>query len=345
MRLSAIGDCLHAVPVLTALRHKYPRAYVGWAIEAAAHKLLEGHPLVDRFHLFPRDVQREQGGLVVGRLRALNVFRRELAASRYEIALDLQGLTKSGLVAWWSGAGTRIGFAGRDGRELSRLFANRRVAPPAAAVHVVDRNLALLQGLGVEIPATPEWVLPSYEAEGREMDSFLQGRGLGAGGRRFAIVNPGATWATKRWPPECFGEVARGLVETHGVAAVAPWGDAAERSAAELIVRAAGGRDAFLAPPTNLRQLAALLARAILFVGNDTGPLHLAAALGIPCVAVFGASDPRRNGPYGPAHRIVASAPPCQPCWKMRCTRGDLACLRAIEPAQVLAGCAELLDR
>jgi heptosyltransferase-1 len=133
-------------------------------------------------------------------------------------------------------------------------------------------------------------------------------------------------------------------VEQHDLAIVATWADDEEKRAAEVIV-ARASRSAWLAPPTGLRQLAALTSQARLFIGNDTGPLHLAVALGVPCVSIFGASDPLRNGPYGATHRIQAAGPDCQPCWKKTCARKDLACLSAVTPERVVVSCAGLLSR
>lgn len=346
VRLSAIGDCLHAVPVLVALRERHPQAFIGWAIEDASYALLKGHPHVNRFHIFPRRAFKRKTGTFLERMGRLNEFRRDVKNTRYHVALDLQGLTKSGLVAWWSGAASRVGFAGEESREFNRFFVTTRVTPPPEAVHVVEKNLALLRALDIAAPRQPGWVLPDYGPERAELEPFLSGHALGPdeGRRPFALINPGATWVTKRWPPESFGEVARGLVHEYDLSVVVVWADEDEKRAAEIIVEKAGEK-AWLAPPTSLRQLAALIAQARMFVGNDTGPLHLAVALGVPCVSVFGASDPLRNGPYGTLHRIQASGPDCQPCWKKTCARKDLACLSAVTPASVLASCGELLKR
>jgi ADP-heptose:LPS heptosyltransferase len=158
------------------------------------------------------------------------------------------------------------------------------------------------------------------------------------------LINPGATWETKRWPAEQFGEVARTLVRQHDVAVVATWADDKEKKAAEVIV-ASAAESAWVAPPTNLRQLAALTSQSRLFVGNDSGPLHLAVALGVPCVSIFGASDPNRNGPYGVAHQVQTAGLDCHPCWKKTCARKDLACLTGVTPERVAASCAGLLER
>lgn len=347
IRLSAFGDCLHAVPALVALRRHFPNAEIGWAIEELAHALLKGHPMVDQFHLYPRRAFQRSDGTLTSGIRSMRQFRKDLAAKQYEISVDLQGLTKSGMVAWWSGAKRRIGFKGVDSREFNLVFNNERVEPPADALHVVEKNLALLKPLGVELPARPEWVLPSYEQEAQGLRPFLAKCGLIAPDgsvRRYAVVNPGATWHTKRWPPEGFGQVAKGLIETQDLSVLVPWHGEDEEKAAQTIVSIAGPR-AFLAPDTDLRQLGALIGQAVLFVGNDTGPLHLAVALNVQSVAVFGATDPLRNGPYGTAHRMRTGGVDCHPCWKTTCARGDRACLALVKPEQVLESCAHSLAR
>ena len=346
VRLSAVGDCLHAVPVLAALRRRWPKAFLGWAIESGGHALLNGHPMVDRFHVFPRRAFKRKEGTLFERMKLLSTFRKELKRERYDAAIDIQGLTKSGLVAWWSGARLRIGFRGEESRELNTLLVNKRVPVPDEAVHIVDKNLALLKGLGLEPPAKPEWAMPDYAPESAEMEKFLEPLKLGRepGRRPFALVNPGATWFTKRWPPERFGQVAAGLIRHHHMPVVATWAGDEEKAAAEIILKTANSPEAHLAPPTDLRQLAALCAKASLFVGNDTGPLHMAVAVGTRSVAVFGASDPLRNGPFGREHRIQAGGPECQPCWKKTCAREDLACLMWVTPEKVLESCGRLLE-
>jgi ADP-heptose:LPS heptosyltransferase len=279
-------------------------------------------------------------------MRATRTFRKELSAVGYEIAIDLQGLTKSGLVSWWSGAKRRIGFRGEDSREFNLLFNSERVTPPHEAVHVVEKNLALLKPLSIELPHKPEWVMPSFEPEIKEARGFLSECGLlqGETVRDYCIINPGATWLTKRWPPESFGLVGQGLIAQHNLPVIVPWAGEEERKAAESIVQVAG-KGAFLAPQTNLRQLAALIGSAVLFVGNDTGPLHLAVALNVHSVAIFGASDPLRNGPYGHMHRMQTGGVDCHPCWKTSCHRKDLACLMMVKPDTVLTSCTHSLKR
>ena len=336
VRLSAIGDCLHALPVVHELRRQIPDAFLGWAIEAPGLALLEGHPEVDRFHRYPREVG---GG---GRWRALRSFRRELRAVGYDVALDVQGLTKSGWVAWFSGAAERIGFAGVDSRELNRCFLNRRLVPSAQRVHVVDRNLALLDALGLDVPERAEWMLPAPEPS-LELTGFLDT----LGGARFVALNPGAAWPSKRWPVPAFARLARRIATELGPPVVVTWGSAEERRDAESIRDAAAAAAVRLAPPTDLRQLGALLGRATLMVSGDTGPLHLAAALRTHCVGIFGPTDPARNGPYGEGHVTVTDDSPleCRPCWEPTCGRGDLACLERVGADRVFATCAAAWER
>jgi lipopolysaccharide heptosyltransferase I len=346
VRLSAFGDCLHAVPVVVALRRHMPNAVIGWAIEELSHSLLKGHPMVDQFHVFPRHAFKQKRGNLFERMRSMQRFRREIADMKYDVAIDLQGLTKSGLVSWWSGAKRRIGFKGEESREFNLVFNNERVVPPEHAVHVVEKNLALLRPLNVRIPDKPEWVLPDFAEEFEQIKPFLTECGLVKNGSvsRFAVVNPGATWFTKRWPPESFGEVSRELIKRHDLKVVIPWAGQDELKAAKTIAEVAG-TGAFVAPDTNLRQLASLTKRATLFVGNDTGPLHLAVAANVPSVAIFGATDPLRNGPYGSMHRMQTGGVDCHPCWKTTCERKDRACLILVRPEMVLESCAHILKR
>ncbi len=391
VRLSAIGDCLHAAPVAAALRRAHPDAFIGWAIQEPAANLLRGSPGVDRLHVYPRRVRGP-----AAQFKAFRRFRRELRNCRYDAAIDVQGLTKSGLVAWWSSARQRIGFRGgpaMGSRELNALFLNRRFAVDPAVTHVVDRNLALLRASGLAGGKQPltEWRLPDF-AEPQALD-FLERHGLAAGG--YAVVSPGTIWRTKLWPATHFAAAVRRLGRERALPVVVVWAGGEERLAAEKIVAAAartnapgtaggeerlaagkivaaaartnaprstvaeagsadartpaaGGDNApvLLAPPTDLRELATLLRGAALFLGCDSGPAHLAAALGVRCVSVFGPTDPGRNGPYGSRSAAVQLERPldCQPCWRRTCSRGDFACMERLDPDRVAEACMARLD-
>lgn len=289
-RLSAIGDVIHGLPVLNALRATYPRAYLTWVVERRAADLLRGHKALDELIELPRGWYQSP--------RTVWKLRSQLRKLRFDIAIDVQGLSKSALVAWLSGARRRIGFDGRDGREVSRWLNNDRV--PASAKHVIDRNLELLRPLGISRPEV-RFELADMPDDERFASTLV---GCGRLSKRFAVINPGAGWDSKLWPAARFGAVAAELGRRYGVTSLVVWCGDKERAMADEIVAGADGYG-LLAPPTTLRQLAAVSRRASLFVGSDTGPLHLAAAVGTACVGLFGPMPGDRNGPYGPQHVIV----------------------------------------
>ncbi len=337
VRLSALGDCVHAVPLVTAIRRLIPGAEIDWAIQAGGLELLRQHPEVHAFHEYPR-----RGGW--GWPLRMRRFVRGLRRRRYHVAVDVQGLLKSGLVARLSGAPLRIGFGGSASREGNRFFVNRRVEP--RGVHVVDRNLELLHALRdvVKKPAgwepDVEWVMPEYEAT-EALERFLAGAAPQGG---YVVLNPGTTWPTKHWPAASFGELAHELHERTRLPIVLSWGTAAERALCEEVRRVAPAA-CHTAPATSLRELATLLGRARLVVANDTGPIHIAVAQGVHTVGIHGATSGARSGPYGRDQRVVELEPrlDCQPCHSKTCARRDLACLRQLEPETVLRACLEQL--
>lgn len=290
VRLSAVGDVIHGLPVLNALRERFPRAFLGWVVEQRAATLLEGHPALDERILVPRGWLKSP--------RTVWQLRRRLHELRFDVAIDVQGLTKSAVAAWLSGARRRIGFGDEKGRELSRWLNTELV--PASAKHIIDSNLQLLLPLGIDRPSV-RFDIPEREADGDRARRIMGEAGLAGG---FAIVNPGAGWPSKLWPPERYAAVARHLAARQTLPTLVVWAGAQEQAWARQIVAESAGA-AQLAPATTLLELAALTRRARLFVGSDTGPLHLAAAVGTPCVGLFGPMPAERNGPYGSQHEAV----------------------------------------
>lgn len=344
VRLSAIGDCVHALPVIEALRRQLPGVEIGWAVQRSGRAVVDSLDAADRYHLFPREARGLQ------RASSLLRFSRELRAQRYQVAIDLQGNSKSGLVAALSGARRRIGLARRERRELNRLFVplppettipgstGTRDVQSASLLHVIERNLMVLAQLGLRLE------LPAPALDLRPADSDVAQP-------REVVLCPSTTWPTKIWPATSFVELAARLARS-GKRVEVFWGTAAERAEAEQIVASARGvvdADAVdrlvLAPELALEELAGYLAAARLVVGNDSGPVHLAAALGTPSVGVFGATDPHRNGLYWPHTRSIWRDDAdlvCRPCWSRSCARGDLACLERISVDAVLSACREL---
>ncbi len=293
VRLSAFGDVVHGIPTLCALRAALPNAHIGWLVEGRNGDILEGHPALDELIKVPRRFWKSP--LAVWRMR------QRLRASRFDTTIDLQCLTKSAVSAWLSGARQRIGKSGDDGRELSKHFNNELVAPGGS--HVIEHYLHMLQPLGINSPEV-RFDLPETADDARTIDQFLARSGLA--GRRFALLNPGAGWPSKVWPTVRYGAMARHLGREFSMPTVALWGIPAEQPMAERIVETSA-RNAVMAPPTTMRELAALCRRAAIFIGSDTGPMHLAAAVGTPTISLHGPSRAEWCGAYGPGNiRIQA---------------------------------------
>ncbi len=289
-RLSAVGDCILTTPLACALRKHFPDAFIAWVVQGGAAGVLEGHPAIDRVVVVKKGWMRSPQE--VARLR------QTLRSLQFDVSLDPQSLTKSAVAAWLSGAPRRIGFARPTGRELATLLNNQTVAP--SSTHVVDCYLELLHPLGVALES-PKFEIPVRPAAARSIGDFVEAMHLQGG---YAVVNPGAGWESKLWPAERFGKVARFLGEQASLPSVVVWSGERERQWAETIVARSGG-NAFLAPSTTLPQLGALVAQTRLFVGSDTGPLHLAASMGAPCVGLYGPTRPEVCGPYGEGHQTV----------------------------------------
>jgi len=281
------------LPVLNALRDRYPRAFLVWAVEERAAPLLRGHRALDELIVLPRRFLKSPACV-------WGLYRR-LRALRLDVAIDVQGLTKSAIVARLSGARRRIGLGGRWGREVSTWLNSELVYPRRQ--HVIERMLELLGPLGIEQPAV-RFDVPLAETEMSGAAWWVRQSGLEGG---FAMINPGAGLASRLWPLDRYAAVARHLGVRWGLPSVVVWAGAAERTAAERVVAESAGH-ARLAPPTSLRGLAAMARLARVFVSSDTGPLHLAEAVGTPCVGLHGPWPAEETGPYGPLHIAVQKA-------------------------------------
>jgi lipopolysaccharide heptosyltransferase I len=328
VRLSAIGDCVHGLPVACALRDYFPTAKIGWIVEGRSADLLRGHSAIDEVFQIPRGWYKS--------FRETAKMRKTVRTFAPDITLDLQGLTKSAMIARISGAKTRIGFSGTEGREISSWLNNHLVK--STATHVVDKNLQLLESLGI-VNLLAQFNLPIDSRASNKIDLFLKSHSLETG---FALINPGAGWASKRWPVERFAEVARGLHSQHHVRSVIAWGPGEEKLMADRIVELSNG-SAIHAPATTLLELVELARAATIFCSGDTGPLHLAAAVGTPCIALFGASDAARNGPYGNQHIAIQNIKLTGSSRSRR--SADNAAISAINVDQVVAACGTLLTR
>lgn len=324
-RLSALGDCMLTLPVACALRRRYPDALLIWAVEPLAATLVSRHPAVDRLVVVPK------GWLKSPHL--IRVVRDRLRSFQFEWAIDPQSLTKSSLLGWLSGARRRIGFARPQGRELAPWVNNECIERGAA--HLVDASLKLLAPLDVT-DTTVRFDLPvPIEAE-TVVDQFLAETCLSGG---YVVINGAASWVSKQWPPDRYGRVARHLGEQYELPTVVTWAGQRELTSARQIVARSGGH-AILAPATSLPQLAALLRRARLVIGSDTGPLHVAAALGTPCLGLYGPTRVEHCGPYGPGHVTIQAD---SPRLGRRQRHLDDSAMRRITEEQVCDTCDRLM--
>lgn len=337
VKISALGDVVHALPVLAYLKSADPAVEIDWLVEKSFAPLLEGHPLLRRVHALEMKAWRRQGWkqAFVGTLGVIRALRRE----RYDLVLDLQGNSKSGLFTLLSGAPLRVGFARDGAREWPNLLAtNRRVPLTAADHHVGARALALAQtGLPGGSAAPLAGPLPVDAHALAKIEALLAEDGLSAG--PLVVLHYGTTWTTKLWPLESWQQLAAMLVEK-GLRPILTWGNDLERQAAQSIFSASGER-AVIWPRGSLKELVALLSRVDLVVGADTGPVHIAAAVDTPTVSIYRVTDATRNGPRGDKHVLLQVDLPCSPCLKKACER-DGECGGKITPAQVFAAMATL---
>jgi len=329
VRLTAVGDMIQTEPVVNALRASFPSAFLGWVVEGRGGDLLAGHAALNRLIRVPRHFLQSPAAV-------LNL-RRELRECRFDVTLDVQGLTKSALVAWLAGARRRIGFRRPQAREFSPWFNTEFVAP--TRTHLMERYLELLRPLGVENPPVRSH-LPEDPASAARMDRWLDGQGFARG--TFALINPGAGWPSRIWPTERFAEVARHLGHAHRLPVVVVWAGDQEKAQAARIV-SHSGQHARMAPGTSLTELAALCRRARLCVSGDTGPLHLAGAVGTPCVGLYGTTWHEQTQPYGPQHMALQVRKPAGTHRALRTATNEA--IAAITIAQVQAACDQLLTR
>jgi lipopolysaccharide heptosyltransferase I len=337
IKLSAIGDIIHTLPAAAALRQAFPKAWLAWMVENTGANLLRGNPDIDE--LIAIDTRAWRANWWVG-LRHAWYVTRHLRRAGFDLCVDFQGLLKSAIFAYLSGAPVRLGFPRQRCREpLSALLTNLHGPVVDANLHIVEELLALLQPLGVTT-AERRFTIPITEADEHFAARVWRELGLNAGVPVVAL-NPGATWETKRWGELNFARLNDALMRRHQVRTLLTWGPG-EEPLIQNVVRAAAYAPA-IAPATTLLQLAALLSRCSVFVGGDTGPLHLAAAMGIPTVALFGPSNPRRNGPYGSGHVILQRQLPCSNCYRRTCNHWE--CLPGIEVDMVVQAVGRLLER
>ncbi len=318
---SSLGDVVHALPVLSALRGRWPGARFAWVVNAGLRGLVEGHPDLDE--VIPFD--RGRVGLGPRGLFRFGAFLKGLRDRRFDLVVDLQGLFRSGLMARASGARWRVGLA--EAREGAARLYTDRVATGGVGVHAVDRLMRVAGAFGADV-REPRFVVPMEDDDRRWAGETL----AGVPGPRL-VLNVGARWLTKRWPPIRFAEVARRAVVERGAGLIAVGAPEDRPLVDELLACLAPLPCLDLCGRTTLPRLAAVASASECFLSNDTGPLHLAAAAGARVVGIYTCTDPSRTGPYGASAIAVRSCVWCAPSFVKRCDR--LECMTELTPDRV----------
>jgi lipopolysaccharide heptosyltransferase I len=297
IRLSAIGDVINTLPSISLLRRHAPDDYIAFAVEDKAKDVILHHPELDDVIIFPRRRWRRmlQRWDVVPLLGELFRYFRMLRRRRFDVALDFQGNLKGAMHSWLCGAARRLGFAKGYAYEKNHWFSTEQVVPPSDKPHRVDKFASLLQPLGIEA-ASLDYCLPS--SKGR-MAEFIRDH------RRAIVIHPGTSehGVEKRWPVERYGELAARAAELE-LTPIVTWGPG-ERPMAEAVCAHSRGKAVLAPPTTSLLDLAEIIRGSLAFVSADTGPMHLAAACRIPCIALFGPKDPATYRPYGTLHTVI----------------------------------------
>jgi lipopolysaccharide heptosyltransferase I len=346
VRLSSMGDVIHTLPAAQALREAFPRAMIGWLIEERWAELLcaPGSPELPSLRRGPRSPQRPLVDWVhtvnlaawrkslfsIATLQQIARTWNDVRDVRYDVAVDLQGGMRSAVLSRWSGA--RVVYGAAEPRESpASLWYTRRVI--ARGAHVIEQNLSVAEAVVGRRTNVPGVELPHDAAAEQRMTQELARRGI----REYAILNPGAGWGAKRWPAERYGLVAKALA-ADGIHSILNFGPGEENLAREAEAASAGTAQSM---NCSISELIALTRHARLFVGGDTGPMHLAAALQVPVVAIFGPTDPARNGPYATRNIVLRNS--SSPTTHARRTEPDEGLLE-ITADSVVAAARKLLE-
>ncbi len=333
VKLSAIGDVIHALPVAHALKQRYPEAHLTWVVEKPAYDLLINNPDIDEIIIFDKPKFKSVAGLI----KNMPQLYKNLTRHRFDLAIDLQGLLKSSLIIAMSGATKNLGYCNM--RELSHLI-SEPVCGANSQGHVVDRYLDVAKFLGCD---TKRVIFPIHFTAIEISQTEFIAKEIGFNmDRPYVVLAPGTNWTTKCWPIRRFIELVDKLLKKEiQVVIVGGPGD----NHLSIEIQNQFYSDAFLfniTGQTSLKQLAYVIKKGAVFIGGDTGPMHLAVAVGTPVVALFGPTDPKRNGPYQGENVVIQPNRSCINCWRREC---DIACLDEIEADTVLREIEKLLKK
>ena len=335
VKLSAIGDVIHTLPSLTALRRLYPEAHITWVVEEAAADLVSHHPYLDEVLISRRKswIRDIKAGKFQSTWREVRSFLARLRSRRYDLVIDFHGLFKSSAVVFLSGGKRKLGYD--SWQELSGLFLNEKI-PEDMSKHAVDRYLDFPRYLGAKIDQV-EFILPLTPGTKTKASRLLDQYHLSE--KKYIAINPIAFWETKLWDNAKFACLADWIKEKLNLDVAFTGSDKAD--AADILSRMT--REGInLGGETSLLTLAEIYQRACAVITTDSGPMHLAAAVGTPVIALFGPTDPARTGPYGTGHTIIRADLSCSPCLKKKCPTRQ--CMEDIMPEQVFAALEKIMQ-
>lgn len=319
VKLSAIGDVIHALPVAHALKQKYPMARITWIVEKPAFDLLTNNPDIDEILVFDKPKFKSLTGLFVNG----SALSRQLKSREFDLALDLQGLFKSAAITWLSGSTHKFGYCNM--REMSHLV-SKPICGSNRNGHVVDRYLDVARAVGCDV-SNPEFPIHITEQEAAVATAIAAQSGLNIN-RPYVVLAPGTNWPTKCWPTSHYAGLADKFFDMPIIPVII--GGPGDKHLAQEIISRTHVPPIDLTSKTSLKQLAYLIKHACAFIGGDTGPMHLAIALGTPVITMFGPTDPKRNGPYHGNNVVLRPPGDCTSCWGRSCSR-QTQCLDLIK--------------
>jgi lipopolysaccharide heptosyltransferase I len=330
IKLSAIGDVIHSLAFLNAMKKSFPASKISWVVSEKAFSILEGHPMLENVFVFKRDKLGKNPLNPINWMeinRSLKLLFKDIGKIKFDIAVDLQGLFKSGIITNLVNAEEKIGFAGQ--RELSSLFLTRKLPKYNYETHAVDRYLSIAKYLGADIE-NPGFPLYYNQNDYDLFEKILNDNKLL--GKDIAGIIPGAGWKTKLWTSHGFSKVVTYL-NNKGIKSIIIGSDADKHHASEIISQS-GTNPIDFTGKTSLKVLALLYKKMKMVISTDTGPMHLADASGIPVISLFGTTAPWRTGPYHNINNVIRTGIKCSPCFRKNCT--NPVCMTEISPESVI---------
>jgi lipopolysaccharide heptosyltransferase I len=341
IRLSSLGDVLMTIPAARGIRERFPDAHISWIVEGSVGEFLACQDFIDEVIVFPRSdtIKGLKKGNISRAQKAIGPFLRQLRKREYDLVVDFHGIAKSALFSMLARGKKKIGFGDMFAKEKSHFFYHNRINGPDKRMHKVERNMLLANYLGYA-NSVPKVTLDNSDDATAYADNFF--REMGNTQPLFA-VNPFSSKGTdfKRWPLERYAELIARIHHELREQTVILWGPGEEEEARRL--KEMSGDGAYLACPTNIPQLFALLNKVRIYIGGDTGAMHLAAAAGARVIAIFGPTDFKINGPYGQEHTVIREDVLCSPCKKRDCS--DRQCLTPITVEKVFETVNVVLKR